>query len=65
MIDEDEGTWCVNETAETKHILFYRAMPGDVRFRNMWYMKKRMKPMVPAPHNSPMPDSQNGKEAAS
>eukprot|EP00973_Karenia_brevis_P070771 9836961-Karenia_brevis.AAC.1 len=28
-------------------------------------MKKRMKPMVPAPHNSPMPDTQNGREAAS
>eukprot|EP00973_Karenia_brevis_P063424 8816006-Karenia_brevis.AAC.1 len=40
-------------------------MPGDVHFRNVWYMKKRMKPMVPALHNSPMPDSQNGREAAS
>eukprot|EP00973_Karenia_brevis_P094136 12420974-Karenia_brevis.AAC.1 len=40
-------------------------MPGEVPFRNVWYMKKRMKPMVPAPHNSPMPDGQKGREAAS
>eukprot|EP00973_Karenia_brevis_P039196 5413508-Karenia_brevis.AAC.1 len=39
-------------------------MPGDVQVRNVWCMKKRMKPMVPAPRNSPMPDSQNGREAA-
>eukprot|EP00973_Karenia_brevis_P014571 1987951-Karenia_brevis.AAC.1 len=40
-------------------------MPGDIQFRNVWYMKKRMKPMVPAPHNSTMRGSQNGGEAAS
>eukprot|EP00973_Karenia_brevis_P062446 8683851-Karenia_brevis.AAC.1 len=40
-------------------------MPGDLQLRNLWCMKKRNKPMVPAPHNSPMPDSQNSREAAS
>eukprot|EP00973_Karenia_brevis_P070855 9849310-Karenia_brevis.AAC.1 len=64
-IDAKAGTWTVNETAETEHLLFYPPMPGDVQFRNRWCMKKRNKPMVSAPHNPPMPDSQNSREAAS
>eukprot|EP00973_Karenia_brevis_P093640 12418318-Karenia_brevis.AAC.1 len=44
-IDDAAGTWCVSETAESEHVLFYPPMPGNVQFRNVWYMKKRMKPM--------------------
>jgi len=46
-----------NPAAECDDILFFPAgIPGDVDFRRRWYLRRRHRPMVPAPTNTPMPD---------
>lgn len=47
---------------EEPDILFYDEIPGDTQLRNRWYMRRRLRPMVPAPSNAPMPDKQRCAE---
>ena len=49
-------------TMESKDLLFFPDLPGDIQLRNRWYMTKRTRPMIPAPSKSPMPDRQRTKE---
>ena len=63
----EEPTFEVNPAAEAFYrdsgdLLFYPVIAGDVQLRNTWYMKRRKKPMVPAPSNTPMPDRCNSPE---
>jgi len=51
-----------NIEAETDGILFFPDIPGDVQLRSLWYMRRRRRPMVPAPSNTPMPDNANDAE---
>ena len=50
--------------SEEKHasIVFFGIIPGDVQLRNRWYMRRRLRPMVPAPSDAPMPDKQKDKD---
>ena len=41
---------------DSKDILFYPETPGAVNLRQIWYMVRRRRPMVPAPAITPMPD---------
>ena len=52
-----------NPDAENRELLFYPQIPGDVQVRHLWYMRKRHRPMTPAPANTPMPDKQRDAEA--
>ena len=51
----------VNPLAEAYYrqsgdLLFYPVLAGDVQLRNNWYMKRRKRPILPAPCNTPMPE---------
>ena len=63
--DEKKENWSVNPEAEE----YYQANGGEILFypfrkwgptdlRHTYYMKRRERPMVPAPHSCPMPDKQ-------
>ena len=61
------GTYILNPVAvehfkDNKDILFYPRLSGAHQLRDHWYMVRRMKPMVPAPCNTPMPDGKADKE---
>ena len=43
------------EDAEAS-VLFYDTIPGEVQLKDRWYMRRRLRPMVPAPSSTPMPD---------
>ena len=63
----EEPTFEVNPAAETFYrntgeLLFYPVIAGEVQLRNTWYMKRRKRPMIPAPSNRPMPDRCNSPE---
>ena len=67
--DEEEAAEYEPNTAlalasEDKHasIVFYGTIPGDVQLRNRWYMRRRLRPMVPALSDAPMPDKQQDKD---
>ena len=53
-----EREYDVNPAAEKadEDSVFYPILPGDVQLRKKWYMRRRRRPMVPAPANTPMPD---------
>ena len=42
--------------ADKPHILFYPVIDGNRFLRDNWYMARRMRPQVPAPSGTPMPD---------
>ena len=43
--------------AETDNIIFFpEGIPGAVDFRRRYYLRRRHRPMVPAPSGTPMPD---------
>ena len=48
--------------AESKDLLFYPNIPGDFQLRSRWYMRRRARPMVPAPSHTPMPDKENNPD---
>ena len=56
--DDEPGEWGPNTDRECATRLFFPFIPGDVQLRNLWYMERRNRPMVPAPSNTPMPDKQ-------
>lgn len=37
-------------------VLFYGTIPGEMQLKDRWNMHRRMRPMVPAPSSTPMPD---------
>ena len=43
-------------------VLFYPSTPGGTDLRNTWYMLRQLRPMVPAPSNTPMPDKYSDVE---
>ena len=43
-------------------IVFFEAIPGEAQLRNRWHMRRRLRPMVPAPNSTPMPDKQQDKD---
>ena len=49
--------------AETDNVLFYPDIPACAQLRRRWYMRRKTRPMVPAPSNTPMPDKQSNAEA--
>ena len=46
-------------------IVFFGRIPGEVQLRNRWYMRRRLRPMVPAPGDMPMPDKQKDRDKKS
>ena len=57
-----EDDYDVNPAAETKDIIFYPHITGDVNLRKLWYMRRRPRPKTPAPSNTPLPDKQKNQE---
>ena len=48
---------CVpNRDAESTRLLFFPRIPGEMQLRSKWCMQKHIRPMVPAPSNTPLPD---------
>ena len=46
-----------NPAAESSDVIFFPlGIPGEVDFRNRYYMRRRHRPMIPAPNGTPMPD---------
>ena len=43
-------------------IVFFGDIPGEVQLRSRWHMRRRLRPMVPAPDDTPMPDKQKDKD---
>ena len=62
LAEDDDQEFEPNPTAEHKHLLFFPDIEGPLQLRRIWYMKRRGKPMVPAPENTPMPDKQPDSE---
>jgi hypothetical protein len=64
---EGNEDFILNPAAETfyrprQDIFFYLAIKGNTDLRNTWYLRKRQKPHVPSPSNTPMPDKHSSKE---
>jgi hypothetical protein len=60
---DSDRDYDVNPEAETNDVRFFpEDLPGDVQLRWRWYMRRRRRPMVPAPTNTPMPDKQGSSE---
>ena len=63
-VDHDcEEVIVPNVRLESEGLLFYTLTPGMVQLQDKWYMRRRNRPMVPAPSNSPMPDKQKDADA--
>jgi hypothetical protein len=60
--DKDCFDYSPNTDMENKELLFFPQIPGEVQLRRLWYMKRRRRPMVPAPSNTPMPDKQKNAD---
>ena len=43
-------------------IIFSPEVPGDVQLHNRWYLRRRLRMMVPAPVGTPMPDKERCPE---
>ena len=43
-------------------IIFFGEIPGDVELRNRWYLRRRLRMMVPAPSGTPLPDKERCPE---
>ena len=43
---------------EQGRYLIFPLLEGDMQLREHWYMRRRIRPMVPAPSSTPMPDKQ-------
>ena len=61
-IDEDEGEYAPNGKMESPKLLFFPMVPGEIQIRNLWYMQRLDRPMIPAPADCPMPDKQKTAE---
>ncbi len=60
---EEPDAYVVNPDAETAELLFFPAENlGAAELRKHWYMRRRRRPMVPAPSGTPMPDKQADQE---
>ena len=63
--ENDPGEYEVNPDAENENrtdILFYKEIPGTVQLRDLWYMRRRLRPMIPSPANTPMPDKERCRD---
>ena len=61
VLDASDDSCVLNKAAvkyyrHSKDVLFYPETPGGVNLRNLWYMVRRKRPMVPSPAQTPMPD---------
>ena len=56
----EDGDWdyVVNLKAESKDVVFFPEFGDGPQLRRLWYMRRRRRPMVPAPSHTPMPDKQ-------
>ena len=61
---EGESDFDVNPEAEDDDVIFFPIIPGEFQLRFIWYMRRRRRPMVPAPNYTPMPDKFAGEEKA-
>jgi len=62
-LEGDAQTVVPNERMESETVLFFPIIPGDIQLRDKWYMRRRKRPMIPAPVHSPMPDRQKDANA--
>ena len=62
-ICQKDGSYKPDKSKESQTLLFFPVVPGNVQLRNMWFMQRRSRPMIPAPANTPMPENQVDAEA--
>ena len=65
--ENNPGHYVLNPEAETyfndrEDMLFYPVLDGYLQLRNLWYMVRRPRPIVPAPTGTPMPDGRASSE---
>ena len=61
-----DGGYGPNLAAEDDDVLFFHeAIPGPAKLHQRWYMRRRRRPMVPAPSNAPLPESMKDAEGKS
>ena len=53
-----ERDFDINPAAQSDDVLFFPELPEGPQLRWQWYMRRRRRPMVPAPSGTPMPDKQ-------
>jgi len=52
-----------NAAAEDDDVIFFSSeIPGPSPLHRRWYLRRRRRPMVPAPANTPLPESQKDAE---
>ena len=59
---DDTAQYDVNPAAESDDVLFFPELPVGPQLRRHWYMRRRHRPMVPAPTSTPMPDKEVDQE---
>ena len=43
-------------------VIFFEEVKGNAQLRDRWYMRRRLRPMIPAPSSTPMPDKARCRE---
>ena len=52
----------VNPAAESEQVVFFPELESEPQLRWAWYLRRRHRPMVPAPTSTPMPDKAGDRE---
>ena len=55
---DGETQYDVNPLAESRDVVFFPELVDGPQLRRHWYMRRRRRPMVPAPSHTPLPDKQ-------